>query len=303
LVGGDTNRKFDVFVHDRRTAATERVSVGSAGEEANDGSGQPSETSISADGRFVAFASRASNLVAGDTNDLQDAFVRQRSVATGLPAAITLALDPAPVPVGSERCATATVTEALDTPAGGWTVEFSVSGTDPFSAQATTDESGEAVFCYSASDLPGEQTITATAQGGSNPSATATQQIVPPPSTDRCKVRYLGRISLEGGRSAAFSGFALVVGGDARGDQNYRDFGFGNGLRVESLSTDALSCAPGSAVVLGQAKAQDGSSVGYRIDLGDESGRGRLDRYRIRLGNGYDSGDRRLSSGSVDIED
>jgi Tol biopolymer transport system component len=65
LVVGDTNGVRDVFVHDRQTGETSRVSVDSAGSEANGSSGAPA---ISADGRYVAFHSAASDLVAGDTN-------------------------------------------------------------------------------------------------------------------------------------------------------------------------------------------------------------------------------------------
>ena len=75
LVGGDTNGESDVFVRDRRTGKTRRVSVSSAGAEGNGGS---SRASISADGRFVAFYSFASNLVGGDTNGSFDVFVRNR---------------------------------------------------------------------------------------------------------------------------------------------------------------------------------------------------------------------------------
>src|SRR5881394_2620097 len=64
LVAGDTNGVEDVFVHDRVTGASERVSVDSGGARAN---GDSFGASISADGRFVAFESTASNLVAGDT--------------------------------------------------------------------------------------------------------------------------------------------------------------------------------------------------------------------------------------------
>jgi WD40-like Beta Propeller Repeat len=60
LVPGDTNRVEDVFVHDRKTGITTRVSVDNAG---NQGNGFSSEASISADGRFVAFGAFASNLV------------------------------------------------------------------------------------------------------------------------------------------------------------------------------------------------------------------------------------------------
>jgi Tol biopolymer transport system component len=72
LVPGDTNGTSDIFVHDRSTGLTTRVSVDSAGRQANGPSFIPS---ISADGRFVAFASDASDLVPGDTNGARDVFV------------------------------------------------------------------------------------------------------------------------------------------------------------------------------------------------------------------------------------
>jgi Tol biopolymer transport system component len=73
LVPGDTNNTFDIFVRDMLTNTTTRLSVDSAGNQANSGSGSPF---ISADGRFVVFESNASNLVPGDTNDADDIFVR-----------------------------------------------------------------------------------------------------------------------------------------------------------------------------------------------------------------------------------
>jgi len=77
LVAGDTNGEWDAFLHDRQTGQTTRVSVASDGTEGNQGSGVPS---ISADGRFVAFYSRADNLVAGDTNGFADVFVHDRGL-------------------------------------------------------------------------------------------------------------------------------------------------------------------------------------------------------------------------------
>jgi Tol biopolymer transport system component len=79
LVPGDTNGATDVFVHDRTTGATERVSVGSSGRQGNRVSRLPA---ISADGRFVAFESAASNLVQGDGNGVVDVFVRDREAGT-----------------------------------------------------------------------------------------------------------------------------------------------------------------------------------------------------------------------------
>jgi Ca2+-binding RTX toxin-like protein len=72
IVPGDTNSTQDIFVVDTLTNTTTRVSVDSAGNQGNSGSYNPS---ISADGRFVAFESFASNIVPGDTNNSRDIFV------------------------------------------------------------------------------------------------------------------------------------------------------------------------------------------------------------------------------------
>jgi Tol biopolymer transport system component len=75
LVAGDTNGEFDVFVRDRGVGTTERVSVSSAGAQAN---GLSAAADVSGNGRFLAFESGATNLVAGDTNGVNDIFVRDR---------------------------------------------------------------------------------------------------------------------------------------------------------------------------------------------------------------------------------
>jgi hypothetical protein len=75
LVPGDSGNTSDIFIHDRQQGLTERVSVDSLGIEGN---GTSLEPSMSADGRFVAFRSSASNLVPGDTNGSQDIFVHDR---------------------------------------------------------------------------------------------------------------------------------------------------------------------------------------------------------------------------------
>jgi Tol biopolymer transport system component len=69
LVEGDTNRLLDVFVHDRQTGQTRRVSVASDGTEADD---EVYDPGISADGRFVSFTSRAFTLAENDTNSVCD---------------------------------------------------------------------------------------------------------------------------------------------------------------------------------------------------------------------------------------
>ena len=75
LVKGDKNGQKDVFVHDRKTGRTKRVSVRSNGAEANNESDKPA---LSADGRYVAFGSEAGPLVKGDTNEKVDVFVHDR---------------------------------------------------------------------------------------------------------------------------------------------------------------------------------------------------------------------------------
>jgi hypothetical protein len=76
LVPDDTNGVPDIFVYDRQTATTERVSLAGDGSQGDDSSSQPA---ISVDGRYVAFASLASNLVPGGASaGVQDIFVFDR---------------------------------------------------------------------------------------------------------------------------------------------------------------------------------------------------------------------------------
>ncbi len=88
LVNGDTNGSQDIFVHDRQSGSTTRLSVASDGTQANDSSWG---TSVSADGRYVAFDSLASNLVGGDTNGEVDIFVHDRQA--GATSRVSVASD------------------------------------------------------------------------------------------------------------------------------------------------------------------------------------------------------------------
>lgn len=80
LVVNDTNGFTDVFVRDRFASSTEVVSVSSNGSSGNASAGLDLP-SISGDGRFVAFASDATNLAANDANGSSDVFVRDRSLS------------------------------------------------------------------------------------------------------------------------------------------------------------------------------------------------------------------------------
>ncbi|CAN5512520.1 PD40 domain-containing protein [soil metagenome] len=82
LVAGDTNRRSDAFLRDLATGRTERVSVSSAERQANRATTSELGLSVSDDGRYVAFSSAATNLVAHDTNGNVDVFVRDRRAGT-----------------------------------------------------------------------------------------------------------------------------------------------------------------------------------------------------------------------------
>ena len=92
LVPGDTNGVDDVFVHDRETGETTRVSVAQGGAQGNAFS---EDAVLSANGRLVAFESEASNLIANDRNgDLGDIFVHDRE--TGINTLVNVATDGTP---------------------------------------------------------------------------------------------------------------------------------------------------------------------------------------------------------------
>lgn len=86
LVAGDTNNQGDVFVRDLHAGITTRVSVATGGTQANSYSSRPV---LSADGRFVVFVSAATNLVASDTNGLEDVFVHDRQTGVTTCASVS----------------------------------------------------------------------------------------------------------------------------------------------------------------------------------------------------------------------
>jgi Tol biopolymer transport system component len=84
VFSGYSNTVYDMFVYDRETGSSEQVNVNSAGEVGNIDAfhALAPQPSMSADGRFVVFASASANLVANDTNDAMDVFVRDRTTGT-----------------------------------------------------------------------------------------------------------------------------------------------------------------------------------------------------------------------------
>jgi hypothetical protein len=92
LVTGDTNGVADVFVRDHVAGTTERVSVSSSGGEADGPSGQPA---ISDDGRYVAFSTTATNLVAEDGDAVRDVLLHDRD--TDESSLVSISPDGSPV--------------------------------------------------------------------------------------------------------------------------------------------------------------------------------------------------------------
>ena len=88
LVAGDSNGMMDTFVHNVDTGSTIRVSTAFDGSEANGDSGPQS---LSTDGNYVLFKSGATNIVADDTNGLDDLFVRD--IAAGVTTRVNVATD------------------------------------------------------------------------------------------------------------------------------------------------------------------------------------------------------------------
>lgn len=89
LVAGERGGYSDLYVRDRLLGRTERVSVDPSGGAQDGGVGQ--EFALSRDGRYVAFLSSSSNLVAGDLNHATDAFVRDR--LTGITELLSVSSD------------------------------------------------------------------------------------------------------------------------------------------------------------------------------------------------------------------
>ncbi|MCG3136003.1 MAG: hypothetical protein HMLKMBBP_03790 [Planctomycetes bacterium] len=85
LVPDDTNDAYDVFVHDRKTGVTRRVSVATDGTEA---SADSDRGSMSGKGRWIAFAGDADNLVPDDTNGETDAFLHDLKTGRTIRASV-----------------------------------------------------------------------------------------------------------------------------------------------------------------------------------------------------------------------
>jgi Bacterial Ig-like domain (group 1) len=225
----------------------------------------------------------------------------------GQPAHLDLTPATATNVVGSQHCVKAKVTNQFSFPIPNVAVRFAVSGSVSISGSGTTNTSGETTFCYTGPALPGADVISAYADSnGSNtqdtgePSDTAAKTWVLPTSTPGCKVTYGGRITAANLHKATFGGNAQAPN---KGQQEYQDHGPAAAMNVHSINVQAVTCsADGTAAsIFGKAKADGGGTFDYRVDLKDLGEPGSSDTYRVRLSSGYDSGEKVLESGNVQI--
>ena len=226
------------------------------------------------------------------------------------PAKLDLSPATATNVVDAQHCVTATVKDEFDNVTPGISVDFSVAPTTfrtPSSGSAVTDASGQAQFCYT-SALPGSDVIAAFAdtngdsvKNGTEPSDTAAKTWVLPGSTPGCKVTYGGRITTADGDKATFGGNAKASG--PSGQEEYQDHGPAVDSNVHSIDVQAVTCSRDGtmASIFGTATINGTGSFVYRIDLKDLGEPGTSDTYRIRLVNGYDSGEQVISGGNVQI--
>jgi hypothetical protein len=141
------------------------------------------------------------------------------------------------------------------------------------------------------------------------PFGEATKEWLLPISTPLCNVdfpTYGGQITADNGDKANFGGNAHVTDtGAASGQEEYQDKGPADPMNVHSISVRAVVCTTvgtKQAQIYGEATIDGSGSYNYRIDVKDvaEPGVGQ-DTYRITLQTGYDSGERTLEGGNVQI--
>lgn len=195
----------------------------------------------------------------------------------GPPSNLTLNPASQTVTLGNLAAVTATVTDQYGNPVtDGTTVNFSASGANTASGSATTT-GGDASFTYFGV-MPGTDTVTATAVGGSNPSGTATVTWVVPASTPNAHVAV--------GNVGFGSMLALNASASAAGTPSGWFTDIAPGMMLKSTSITSVTLSGPSATVFGTGVLQDGTVVTFRADVLA----GTPGLFHLQLSTGYDSG-------------
>jgi len=243
LVPNDNNGTFDIFVRDRTVGTTERVSITSAGVEANNESSIPD---ISADGRYVAFASYATNLSAGDTNGESDVFIHDRQ--TGITERMSVSSTGTPSDFGSGSPAIS---------GDGQFLAFSSNATNLI----PNDMNGWTPDVYLRDRLSGTTQLVSVSSSGTQASGYS----------------WLPSISSDG-RFIAFEASATLVAGDTNGvpDIYVRDRSLGRTARVsvanagsEANNTSSFTSFSGAARISGNGRFVSFQSYASNLVAGD----------------------------------
>ena len=231
LVPGDRNAAQDVFVRDLQRQVTERLSVSSSGEEAKGDSRLPS---ISANGNVVSFLSVASNLAPGDTNGMEDIFVRDRTTKKTIRITTT---GRGPVPSGTDRFRSARIS------GDGRSVVFS--STAP-ALVAEDDDDREDVFLH---DLRSGRTVRVSQPAGGDAANGASHALfeINPASQDGTCIAFV-------------SGATNLAPGDVGSGVFVRDMTDGSIRRV-SLDPSGGALNPGGSGLA--AMFPDGGAVAF----------------------------------------
>jgi hypothetical protein len=121
-----------------------------------------------------------------------------------------------------------------------------------------------------------------------------------PGSTAGCKVTLGGKIVAANGDPATFGGNAQAKSPSAvKGQLEYTDHGPAQPLKLKSLSVTSAICDGPRATVRGTGTVDGSQAVSFRVDTTDNGEPGTADTYRVRLSNGYDSGEQSLVGGNV----
>jgi Bacterial Ig-like domain (group 1) len=214
--------------------------------------------------------------------------------------------------VGTSHTVTATVTDQGGAPRPNVLVTFQVTGANagasgtcnPVSCQ--TDANGQVTFTYAGTTV-GQDGITACFTQGSSQvcSAQATKTwtgVQPPPGIPGCEAEAEGRIMATNGDKATFS-LDVEGGPPPKGKLRYRDRGPAEQFRLNSteITEVAVSADGTQATIIGKAEINRAGSFDFRVEINNPPGK-QADTFRIRLSNGYDSGEQIISDGDVDLE-
>lgn len=213
LVPGDTNGAWDVFLRDLGTGTTTRISEEARDHlQANDDSSDPV---LSCDGRWLLFASDATNLVPGDVNLRRDVFAfdtgQTRPCSGSTPPPANRAPVAADVAAATAEDTAADVTLTA-TDADGDALTYAVE-TGP--VHGTLSGAGATLAYTPAADFNGTDTFTFTASDGTLTSAPATVTLTVSPVDDAPVVTITGPASVVEGAAALLHADASDVDGDA----------------------------------------------------------------------------------------